>query len=310
MSNILGDSLIRRLRKEKDLTIAALCDGICSEEHLTRVERGSRAPSRWVFKQLMERLGENPDKYYTDVVTVEDRRIVGLKDQLKALLQEYTEKANGRAETLIETLEDDEAFDTKENRQFLWMSKATLAFNRGRYEQLHECATKALLETKAHFDVDKIDTYFLSCDEIWLVNQIGIASFFTHSIEESTNIFRKLRTIIEKGCIEGDEMIHTYAALLYNLSKNLGILNNYGECLEVCDKGIEWCIKCRESYRYPLLIFHKACCLLSLGDKGAGISLLEKAYAFLKWLSRDEELQQAREYIKQQFEIEISILEF
>ena len=308
MSNVLGDSLIRRLRKEKDLTIAELADGICSEEHLTRIERGGRVPSRWVFKMLMERLGENPNKYYTDVVTLEDKRVVNEKDKLKNLLRECTSEANKKAEELISKLESDKAFETKENWQFLLMYKAALAYNRENYVDLYNLAIEAMAVTKTDFDVDKIETYFLSSDEIWLVNQIGIAYFYTETVEKSANVFRKLRVVIEKGCVEGDAMIHTYAALMYNLSKNLGILGEFNECLEVCVKGIEWCIEHRESHHHPMIMFHKSCCMLHLNDRDGGTALLKQVYAFLKGLGRDGELHQIKGYVAHQFQISIDNL--
>jgi len=307
MNTVLGDSLIRRLRKERNLKIAELADGICSEEHLTRIERGKRAPSPWVLRTLMERLGEDSNKYYTDVVTLEDKYVVNEKDKLKNLLRMCTSESNERAERFIVRLESDRAFSTKENKQFLQMSKAALAYNRENYEDLYNFATDALSVTKKNFDVDKIETYFLSCDEIWLVNQIGIASAFVKSMEKSTNIFRMLRKVIEKGCIESDVMIHTYTSLTYNLSKNLGIAGEFEECLEVCNKGIEWCIKHRESFCHPLIIFHKACCMIQLDNRSEGIIMLEKACAFLKGLGRDNELLQIKGYAEQQFQIIISI---
>jgi len=310
MSNIIGDSLIRRLRKERGLTIAELADEICSEEHLARIERGKRAPSRWVFKQIMEKLGENPNKYYTDIVTLEDKRIVSLKDKLKSLLLDRTENSNEKAEALIGRLAKEEAFAEKEGKQFLAMSRATLAYNRENYKDLYDFALEAILVTKTNFNVDKIDTYFLSNDEIWACNQLAVALFFTESVERSTETLYKLKTVIERGCVDSDEIVHTFIALLCNLSKNLGMLGRYDEAIDIATISIDWCERHRESKYHPLIMFNKACGLLYNNELEEGKELLCKVYCLFKGYDRKDELSFARKYVEENFKINISNIIF
>jgi transcriptional regulator with XRE-family HTH domain len=160
MSKIRGDILIKKLRQEHGLTQVQLCEGICDQNTLSRIERGERVPSRWVFEQLMERLGENPDKYpYSSVVTTDDKRVADLKDKLKILSQE---KSTNEAAEMINKLENDTAFDTKENQQFLLRQKATVSIQRKNYEDALNYALKSLRITRPNFDIDRADIYIFN----------------------------------------------------------------------------------------------------------------------------------------------------
>lgn len=318
MSNVRGDILIKKLRRERGLTQIQLSEGICSTDTLSRIERGERVPSRWVFEQLMQRLGENPKNYFTDVVTTEDKKIADLKSELRDLLYVSlhdlpsikSDQCNRkRIDELIEKMEQDKAFVTKENQQFLMRSKASLALVLENYDDVYKYAMEALRVTRPNFDEDKIEEYALSLDEIWLVNQVAIAHFHFGSIEKSTDIFFELQVAIEKRYIDGDEMIYTYSTLLYNLSKNLGILKRYEECLDICDKGIDWCRKHRDSFHHPLLLATKAFCLFMFDEREEGLTLLKRAYALFIGLERHMELLQARSYAEKEFDVIISSIE-
>ncbi|MDR2167711.1 MAG: helix-turn-helix transcriptional regulator [Clostridiales bacterium] len=101
MRKIRSDLLIKRLRQERGLTQERLSRGICSLSTLSKIERGEHVPTFWVFKQLMQRLGENPGKYWFGVATLEDRQIVRQRDEIERLLWENTAESNDEAEKLM-----------------------------------------------------------------------------------------------------------------------------------------------------------------------------------------------------------------
>ena len=309
MTNVRGDTLMRRLRKEKGMTLVQLCEGICTKETLSNIENGKRPPNRWVFKQLMERLGENPNKYFVDVVTLEDRRIADLKEKLKGFLHEKSDHGIKKAGALIEEMEQDEAFASKENQQFLLMKKASLAFLLGNACNMYNYALEAIKITKPHFDDSKIESYAMSLDEVWLINQFAIACFLKDLPEKSAGIFTALKSAIDRRDVYGDELINTYASLLYNLSKNLSLLKRYEECLNVCDEGIEWSTKHRNSFHHPLFMSNKSYCLLHLGRKEEAVGLLKMVYAIFMGFGRYSELSQIKNYVEMEFDIKIDSLD-
>ena len=308
MSNVRGDVLIKKLRQEKGLTQVQLSEGICSKDTLSRIERGERVPSRWVFEQLMERLGEDPKKYFTDVVTTEDKRVADLRDELKGFLRDKSVEGIQKSKELLDRLEKDEAFKTKEGQQYLFRSKANLALNQKNYEDMHSNAMAALTLTKPTFNDELIDTYILTFDEIWSINQLAIARFFLVSIEDSTKILLALKAAVDRNYIDGNDMANVYASILYNLSKNLGQMEMWGECLPICEAGVKWCYQSRNSYHYPLFLYNKAHCLFNLDKREEAISALKRVFAIFMGFERLMELASVKNSMKEKFGVEINCI--
>jgi len=255
----------------------------------------------------MQRLGEDPLKYYTDIVTANDRRVMELKDKLTYLLREKSEESDIAAEMLINELQLDKAFTEKINFQFLLMNKAILAFHRKDYSGMYNYAVEALNITKQNFDEDKIDTYVLLSNEIKLINQIAVAHSFLSSLEKSVNILLKLKASIDKSYFDEAEKIRTYITLLYNISKNLGLLKRYEECIHICDIGLELCQKHRNFFYYPMFQYNKAYYILHMRKKEEGIALLEKAYTLFAAYNRYAELSSIESHVDKEFGIKIQV---
>ena len=308
MPNVRGDILIKALRLERGFTQEELCEGICSVESLSRIENGGRIPRRWTFEQLMERLGESPKKYPMNIVTVDDKRMIDAKDRLKDLLRKNNPEARKDAEELINKLENDKAFATTENKQFLLRTKASLALNTKNIPDAHHYALKALKVTRPSFDENKIQAYPFTLDEVWSVNQIAIAYLLEGDVERSTDVLLALKSSVEKGYIEDVELVNKYISILYNLSNNLGKLQRHEECLEICDIGVELARKYRNYLHYPLFLSNKAYNLLHLGRKDEAIIVLERVCALFWGLERYKELLEIRGYAEREFGIKVNNL--
>jgi transcriptional regulator with XRE-family HTH domain len=298
-------TLIKELRLSKGLTQEQLSEGICAKDSLSRIERGIRRPDWYVFKKLMERLGENPRKYYSDIVTADEKRIIDLKEEVTNLLRMKNNESDHAAELTLDGLETEKDFRDGTNRQFILMNRATLAFHRKDYAGMLAYATEAIKITKPDFREDAIDTYVLFFDEIKLINQIAVASFYLSSIERSTNLLLKLKASLDRGYDDFDEKSKTYLSIVYNITKNLGLLKRYEECSPLCDQGIELCQRYRNSYYHPMFLYNKACCLLHCGRREESISFLDKAHALFNGTDRLSELSSMEDYLQKQFGIDI-----
>ena len=294
------DILIKQLRKNNNLSQEQLCEGICTKDTLSRIERGLRRPDWYIFERLMQRLGEDPQKYFTDIATKKDKQILEVKDQLKYVLRS---KNNDEAATLISELENKEDFKEGLNLQFLLKAKSSLAFNKKDYRGMYDYAVDAIRITKPYFNEEEIDSYILFYDEIIIINQIATAHSFISSLAKSTDILLKLKVSMDNGYIDDDEKIKTYITILYNITKNLGLLKRYDESLEICDIGINLCIKYQNSFLHPMILFNKAYCLLHLEKKEEGINILEKVYALFIGNDRLTELAEIKNYVEKEFGI-------
>ena len=300
MNQTSVNTLIKTLRKNNGISQEKLSEGLCSRDELSRIERGVRRPHWWLFEQLLQRLGEDSQRYYAvynSIFTQEDMRIMNLREQLKHLLRD---KRNiDEVTELLITLEQDDAFKKGINLQLLLKSKSTLAFYCHDYNTMQAYVLEALKLTKPKFDESDIDSYILlTHDETWLIQQLAIAYSFTDSIEKSTDILLKLKIALDKGYATTDENIKTYSAILYNLTKNLGILGKFENCIDLCDQGIAFCKKNRDAYLRPMFMYNKACCLLDIEETSAAIELAKQVITLFTIDERFDEIAKVQAYFE------------
>ena len=206
-----GDVLIKELRKARNLTQEQLCEGICEKGTLSRIERGLRRPDWFTFERLMQRLGEDPIKYYTDIVNIEDKQIIDLKEKIHKCLLMKTEEGFKEAETFLIQLEQRGANNLV--RQYALYVKASLASHRGQHNKSLSLAVRGIRVTVPHFDEDKIDTYILSMDEVRLINIIANKYAALSYEQKCLDIQLKLIASMDMGYTDDDEKLKR----VYNL---------------------------------------------------------------------------------------------
>ena len=302
--------LIKELRKQKKWTQSYLCEGICDKGTLARIEKGERRPEMFIFISLMERLGEDPRKYYYDIITMEDKLLIDLDIKLTDLLRKRDKDAEDEAELLINELDERKDFKSKRYMQLLLHHKATLSFNREQYTDAYNYAIQALKITNPNFDEEKIDTYIYTSIEMELINTIAAAHNFKNSIEKSTDIYLKLKTAMDKNYMNDDSKLRNYLQVLFNVTKNLSISSKHEDCLQLCDKGIELSKADRNSYFLPRFIFHKGCSLLYLNKREEGIGYMCKAYALFLGMDNHTEISLMLPFLENEFGLNLSDLEF
>ena len=313
--------LIRDLRKAKKMTLEQLCTGdsfsetdgaICDAGELGKYERGERTPQWDRFEKIMQRLGEDPSKYYQGyAITPKDKELAEKKRQLKRLLRkdkpENETKNIEQAEVLVTELENDKYCSSdKHNKQVLLYAKAMLAYYRKEYHDMYNHAFEGIQITKPLFQEDNIDTYSLFFDEILLINLIGIALFYISTIEKSTDVFKSLLKCLDNGYVDEDEKSKTYIRIMFNLSNNLAQSGQYEECINVCEVGVELCEKQQHSYHLPLFLFNQGACLMFTNQKKEGISILKDTRALFKAHKRFNELSHLDNFAKENFDVEMS----
>jgi len=301
----LGKEL-KKLRESKNIKPKAVYDKICLRDEYWRYENGYRQPSWSRFEKFLQRLGEEPRSYFVRyAMTLEDTYTLKIRNDLKFLLREETDENYKTIESLVNELEQNESFyNEKLNRQLLFRVKATIAFYHGDYESMLDYSMKGILITKPDFDGEKIASYTLFYDEILLINQIAVAQAKT-SADRCAKMLFQLKTCLDGGYIDEEEKSKTYMHILFNLSNILGILKRYEDCLSICEKGIEFCVKHENSHFHPMFMFNRACCLFGLDKKNEGIVQLEETYAIVKAVKRFTELTIMKNYVEETFGITI-----
>lgn len=110
----IGD-VIRTRRKMFGLTRTQMCEGICSEKTLGRIERNQLKTQRQIVRELFDRLSLSAEYQRTELVT-DNPEVLKLFEQMRWSLNE---RENEQVRELLNKLKELVAMDVPTNRQML-----------------------------------------------------------------------------------------------------------------------------------------------------------------------------------------------
>lgn len=276
MAEYLTGKLIKMLRKEKGIKQAALCDGLCTCANLSRIESGKQRIDKYLFDSLMERLGEDPNKYYADFLSMGEFVLNRKIEEVRELIMkgEY-EKVYHE----VDAWKDKDFFKSGFGLQFIMFALSVCRINKEGVEgDIMEYLLSAMDITRKDFELDKVADYVLSRMEINLINLIATVHFERGDKEKSVQILSDIIKNAESNYTDDFEKAKIHMLIMYNLSKYLGLLGRYDESVEVCNKAIRIGIRNNNMRLLPIIVYNKAWCLYYMGDKQRCESLLYEAY--------------------------------
>jgi len=295
MANYEIGNLIRRLRIQKGLKQEELAFPILDQTTLSKIENGRVLPNKKTMEALFQRLGVNPANMAAFFLDKKLAKIQQLCDEIdsRLLLQKFDHTDAGIAEldALIHALENSlHADDNSLHRQYLLIAKACNAVNKRQpTAAIHAYLTEALHISLPHFDVAKLDSYYLTRADVKIINLQSILYHEEGDYEAAINLRYGLKHNIEKNCIDTDELGRSYPNIAYNLANSLYKTKRYSESLAACDDGIQTSLKTRALYFLPMMTFLKAINLLNLGETDAGKKLIPQAYYGMKMYGQDDQ---------------------
>lgn len=241
MQNYKLGEYIRQRRLDLGLTQEQVCAGICESVTLSRVENGKQTPSRNRINAILQRLGLPDDRYYA-LVTPEELEIEALKKEIVAC------NALKRVEDGFDKISQLEKIvkpDDQITQQFILRSKVLLGGLDKRYsnDERIQMLVQAIRMTIPDFQLDKIEDFLFTLDEMKLVNQIGNAYSLSGDNEKAADIFYRLLQYIRRHLPETVTSNRMLPLVLYNFARSLDLSQKYEEGAKVARCGKEACIK-------------------------------------------------------------------
>lgn len=173
MKNVFLGEYVKQRRLDLGLTQEQLCYGICEPMTLSRLENGKQTPSRNRINALLQRLGLPDDRYFA-LLSKNELEMEALQKEIVAC--NVTEKVPEGFEKLaqFEKLADP---DDQIAQQFALRSRVLLGRLDGRYTPLEQIdlLMQAIQLTVPRFDLESIESFLYTRDEITIINQIGLA---------------------------------------------------------------------------------------------------------------------------------------
>ena len=277
-----ASTIIKEGRIAQGLSQKKLAEGICARETITRLEKGTHKPNWFVMKNLLIRLGINPDDY-SDVATEPDAYMLKTVSEcselirtlnfegLKTKIEEFEMNRNAYGDTTDDTF----------NRVLLRMKAYLHA--QGKYKDTAlsiQYIMEYIKQVRPDFEIDNIPEYFLSADEAKDINLLAILYRDTEGVSKALEIWQKLRENYEKEHQIAVNSDITYRELRFNISLALKYAERFEECLEMAEAGIELSKAYCDMRTYVAYLHQKAWCLMKLEHPKEGEEVFKNVLRF------------------------------
>ncbi|MCM3574729.1 helix-turn-helix transcriptional regulator [Mesobacillus subterraneus] len=286
--SIIGKE-IKFLRKSLGLSQKELSKDICTQAQISKIENGEVYPLASTLYLIAKRLGVDIN-YFFDVSSTPNLTYVNEVSAM--LLHLRTKREFEEIWRIVKHEKKNPIFNNipKNKQLLLWYEGIC------QYELKGD--KKAAIETlKKAIDISQLNDKVYNEREIEILNSIAVIHYDNEEFEkviilseESLNHLAKIPFLI-------DATIKT--RIYYNLSKSYTRLGNYYKSLEVCRKGIDWCISSNTlslfaelhyqiGYNYELLEENEKAVFYI--ENSLNVFLLQKDEKYKKHIQRKLEL--------------------
>lgn len=256
---------IKTRRTEMGITQQQLAEGICSPVTLSRIENGENPPTQKHIRALLQRLGysDAPLMFMTDQV---EEDIARLQFEIMTVLAlgDYN-----KAEPMIDSL--GKLKDNFSNMDMLLYEVVSTVLD-FRVKDLPRDAAIVRLEnalrlTHPNYSPQNLPITLTYIEAIAL-NNIANCHYRLGNLEEAIRYYKHIQAFYENHVQDPHEATRLLPTIYYNLSKMLGLLGRYDECIEVCDRGIRYAKKVHKFADMPETLYNKAWSMIRRNKPG------------------------------------------
>jgi len=318
-----ANMLIKESRKASGLSQIQVAEGICSRQTISAIERGERKPDWFTFSNIMRKLNLDPTEYYNDVVGKDEIYIYNQVSLANQLLKSF-DFDGLKAE--VEKMEQDERFANGLGYQVLLSFRCNL-YSKGPYVNTKlalDYAFEYMKIFRPDFEIEKIPTYFLSANDIRIINIFSNAYHSLGEIEKSIQISYMLLDNLAKNYYANiDNILKVTRVNVTNnlVQKLLAVatetksLERFEECIQVANKGLAMLKGLNDNIvTYFRLLYCKAYALMCLGRKDEAGLLMKRCILFSHAMGEDIPFDMAVDFKKSDLEknfgykLEIAVL--
>lgn len=306
MKSMFIGEVIRKHRIEKGISQSTLCEGLCNQASLSRIETGEEYPKPYLWRALMERLGIYI-QYYASV-TQEDYE-----------MQEWKEKIMngvllGEAENVMKLIrEAKQKSEIQGNllRQFYLRYQADVKLHTESEEEDYSkrAALNILFDairiTIPDFQPDSIGQYLLCFEESKIIVDIAMAYDSIGKQVQALNIYRQLFEYVENHYGDIEDFIPVIPMLAYQYSKLMLREGQYDEASRIAEYGRHYSVRLGRSACLSNLLEVLGICDLRL-KRQEGSEKLKQAYYLMQALRHPEEAAKLYNWAKENYNIDLT----
>ncbi|MDE6934461.1 MAG: transcriptional regulator [Oscillospiraceae bacterium] len=298
MQEMLLGAYIRQNREAQGLTQKQLCEGICGPVTISRIENGQQTPSRSRLSALLQRLGLPDDRYFA-LLSPNEIEISSLQAEIVSC------NVHGRRERgleLIAKLESIMEADDHITRQFILRSRVLLG-DYGFEEQL-DILLEAICLTVPRFDLDKIESFLYSFDEIKIINQIGNAYAEAEQHKKAIDVYSRLLRYVQKHNSNITQSTGQLTLVAYSYALELDACQLYKDAIEIAELCRHACVNYGHYQYLPGALHIMAECYHFTGNDKKSRDLYLQAYGIYKAIGNERDLRLLEKDVREQLGVE------
>lgn len=308
MKSIIIGELIRKHRIDMGLNQSDLCEGICQQSSLSRIETGEECPNQGMLVALLQRMGISGTQYYAEM-TQRDYEVQEWKEKIMNYsLRGETEKTIQLIHELEKRpeLQDDNLF-----RQFLLRYKVAVGHQIGTEtnpytsQEALDTLFQAIQCTIPNFQTDFIEQYLLCFQEAKIIVDIAMVYESMGKRNQALDIDRQLFEYVKNHYREIEDFVPVIPRLTYQYSILLQAEKRYEEAFDIAEYGRHYSVRLGRSAFLSNLLAIQGICDLRLGrEEGKG--KLKQAYYFMQALRQIEKMQELYDWAQENFQIDLA----
>lgn len=216
---VITNELLRDLRKAKGISQEALCINICSQETLSRIEKGKRSPNKKRLYQMLKRLGMERENYY-GFIEADDYR---LYEKVRQYNRCFSGENAQEPMKLLDEIESKIDMTLLVNKQFIGAGRIWGQTNKGELpiEQANDQLRELLFLTMPPTDSGVLLYRIPFRTEYKLLNLIAINLRNDNKVEEALGMYEELMKCFKRSRVR---MRH-HAVPAFTLYTNLAGLS-------------------------------------------------------------------------------------
>ncbi|MEG0961409.1 MAG: helix-turn-helix domain-containing protein [Lachnospiraceae bacterium] len=285
---------IHDLRLERGYSQEDLSHGICSCGNLSKIENGTRMPSRKTVEALMQRLGS--EESFLQYATREELHQVEICNQI---VESIAEKNYVQLEVLVEEFQQMISEEDILNSQYCRFARTLIKQYKGMsMEKVIVELEEILHMTKPEYrDIASITKGLLTYNEIVILINLANSYADLSKRTEGIEILYGLKEYMDTHIIDANEKMMKYPLILFNLSNMLIDEGYFEDVVEFCDLGIELCIRNNRLRLFPQFLVNKGVALMETGKKEQAKELLRKGYNIFDAIQEQKECHHIKRYL-------------
>ncbi|WP_261129688.1 helix-turn-helix domain-containing protein [Bacillus sp. Marseille-Q3570] len=277
MPFIMVGEEVKRLRKTMGISQKELCEGICTQAEISKIENNQTAPLANTLYHIAKRLGVKTDYFFERSESTNYEYI----DELFYFLREAVRKKDYlNLQRMVQTEKNNPLFQKNlAMKQLLKWHEGICSYH------VDEDATTAINQLNESLELTNHHKDYFVERELEILNSIGVIYIETKQLDSAHDTFQKAIEQYKRLPYKNEKKI--FPRLCYNYSKLLANLNEYNKAISIAKEGIQSCLENESLYMFGELHFEVGRSYYKLNESDLSKESFHKAIQVFRLLDKE-----------------------